>query len=140
MGQVLFHITYHLNIIQNSPASHFSEQRTNLILQSYLNTQDIVACFFPFSIHPQGWEWETKLYRVLPSPLSSTCGDMGQGTAHTQDFFLNMPALAPPFHPLAGWRWEVGWLGPPLSSVLANARVGTWDMGQPIQLPLSHLS
>jgi hypothetical protein len=34
----------------------------------------------------------------------------------------------------AGWGWGWGWLGPPLVSVLANARAGSGIGGQPLHL------
>ena len=44
-----------------------------------------------------------------------------------------MPALLPLSTYSQGGDGEFSGMGPPLSSVLANAKVGTWDMGQPIQ-------
>ncbi len=47
-----------------------------------------------------------------------------------------MPALPPPLLPF-NHSWddggEISWLGPHFSSVLANLRIRTWDMGQPLQ-------
>ncbi len=39
-----------------------------------------------------------------------------------------MPALLPLSTYTQGGDGEFSWLGPPLSLVLANAKVGTWDI------------
>jgi hypothetical protein len=44
-----------------------------------------------------------------------------------------MPDLLPPISRM-GWGWGIGWLGPPLSLILANAQVGAGGKGQPIQM------
>jgi hypothetical protein len=35
---------------------------------------------------------------------------------------------------------KFGWLGPPLSSILANLQAGAWDKGQPLQMRKWHVS
>jgi hypothetical protein len=51
--------------------------------------------------------------------------------------FSKHASLTPPLHPFT-WDGvvEFGWLGPSLSSVLANAWAKTWDMLQPLQTAL----
>jgi hypothetical protein len=51
---------------------------------------------------------------------------------------LRRPCLSPIFR--AGWVWVCGWLGPPLSIILANERVGAGVKGQPLQMAVLHLS
>jgi hypothetical protein len=51
---------------------------------------------------------------------------------------LCRPCLPPFFR--AGWLRGCGWLGPPLSFVLANARVGAGVKGHSLQKTILHLS
>ncbi len=74
---------------------------------------------------------------LLRCPLR---GDMGHGTAHSQDIFLIMLVLLPLSTYSQGGDGEFNWLGPPLSSVHANAMVRTQNMVQPLQtIPNTYL-
>ncbi len=90
------------------------ERRTDLILQSYLNlhTNDNPNDFLPVSTTPRAWEWGITLSQ-LPSPLHLFMWD-GAG------------------------EWD--WMGPPLSSVLANKWAGMRNKGQPLLMTKLYLS
>ncbi len=53
--------------------------------------------------------------------------------------YLNAGSPPPIYVYMRSVGWGSGWLGPPLSSVLANARAGRWDKGQPLHMT-THLT
>jgi hypothetical protein len=93
----------------------YLEQRTALILQSYLNlhSNDNLNDFFLVSAY------------------------LGDGN-RTGD---NLRIILLPLHLFAhGGAGECGWLDPSRSSVLANVRVGAGNKGQPLQTTILYLS
>ncbi len=71
--------------------------------------------------------------------LFPTIEDTGQGTAHYKDLFI-VPTLLPLSTILQGGDSDFSWLGFPLKFFFAHAKVGTGDMGQPLQITLRLLS
>lgn len=86
-------------------------------------TWNIFTSSFLVSANP-GLEIGKVGWLGLPFALPLS-GDMEQGTAHTKNFII-MPTLLSLSTYSQGGDREIGWLGPPLSSTLANAKTKTW--------------
>ncbi len=74
----------------------------------------------------------TNLLTYSPSSLPYLEGGVGK--------IFCRPFYPPPPSSCSGWGWGCGWLGPPLSFFLANARVGVGGKGKPLQMTNPYLS
>ncbi len=93
------------------------------LILNYLSPVTVWAKESSYLTHTWSYIHMTNLmtYSFFPSYLGGGVGKI-----------LRQLCFPPIFH--AGWGWGCDWLGPPLSLVLANVRVGTGGKGQPLRM------
>jgi hypothetical protein len=114
------------------------EQRTDLsynLIWTYIE-MTILSDLFLSSPNLGVGDGEYSL--VGPSLFLFPLHEIMWGTAYTFYFYHTSPP--PPSIYSCEWGWKIGWLGPSLSFIFANAQTGTGDMGQPLQMKNWHIS